>query len=356
MSNEIKSWTNTIDEVNVASELENVLALNFHDYSRLKTHQVLIELSNNLHLVGNSAVIYGVGNIGFKFTHFWNPIATDGKIEGHSNDPANDYDFVVVTNSNFEVFKPSVDSAILSVRKKHAIPNTNDYNHWTKLGHPKWNRSNFKIPPYCSVNYKWHGNNQKEHTQMEIHWLENTSHWEKKFLSKYAPWYSTHIGFPIIQVSVVNNELHSGIWQPFHKDINIEKPNEVKIAVPELFGRDERDALQAVRIAFALVQSTAGAHTVATLSDETKDLLTSGVKNSANKLSVRQKQNAISRLFTTLHRADSINSEMTYYCTIEGISNPFKGFKSPREIVISTLDEIGWGKHIFGKSVKKYLS
>lgn len=356
MSTEIKPWTSEIEEVGVANELENILALNFHDMARLKTHEILIELSKNLKQRGNSAVIYGVGNIGFKFTHHWNPIATDGKIEGHSNDPANDHDFVVVTNSNFESFKPSVNSAILSVRKRHATPNNDDYNHWTKLGHPKWNDSNFKIPPYCSVNYKWHGNNQKEHTQMEIHWLENQPHWEKIFLSKYAPWYSTHIGFPIIQASVVNDKLHAGVWQPFHKEIDLENTHEVRIAAPEAFGDDARDILQTVRITFALVQSTIGANRIATFSEHTKKILTEGVKKSATQLDSNQKKNATSRLKTALHRAVSLNNEMDYYCKIEDITNPFEGYSSPENMLIDTLDEIGWGKQVLGVTVKEFLS
>mgnify|MGYP001561849546 CR=1 FL=1 len=324
--------------------------------TRLKTHEILIELSKSLKQQGNSAVIYGVGNIGFKFTHHWNPIATDGKIEGHSNDPANDHDFVVVTNSELENFRASADNIIVSIKRKYGTPHTENYNHWTSLSNPEWNTSNFNIPSYCTVKYKWRGENQKEKTQMELHWLQSKSRWEKDLFSKYAPWYSTHIGFPIVQASVVNNELRAGIWQPFHREISSEKSHEVRIAVPEIFGDDARDILQAVRITFALVQSTIGAHKIAALSDLTKNCLTEGIRKSSKELNDMQRQNAISRLKTTLHKAKSLDKEMSHYCKIEEINNPFDGYLPPTEIVVKTLDEIGWGKEVLGKTVKEFLS
>ncbi len=337
------------------SKLKNILALNFCfnvESNRLFTSDVLSELSKRLRESGNSCTFYGVGNFGFRMTDHFSPLTSDGKHEGHFNDPANDHDIITITNADFTTFQKGANEAIQRVKTKYSVPGTPNYFHWANLTDPKWNISNFVIPSYCTVGYKRLGD--EEQTQMELHWLENKSGWHKELLSKYAPWYSTHIGFPIVNISG-QDDLSCGIWQPYAKETSAQNPHEVRIAVPEIFGNDTRDVLQAVRVVFGVIQASIGAQDFATLSAETKDILRKGITSASKNLNEKQRENAVSRLKTTLHRAQSLEKELEHDCFVNEYKNPFEGHGTTTQIITGLLDEIDWGKNVLGKTVKDFL-
>lgn len=336
-----------------SNELRNILALNFCfnvDTHRLLSSDILEEMSKRLKSEGHSCSFYGVGNLGFRMVDPFSPIASDGKPEGQHNDPANDHDIIAVTTADFDSFKSNTNLSIESTGKKYGTPNTDTYFHWARLSAPEWKESNFKIPEYCSVGYtRTRGQRQ---SLMEVHWLKNEVEWHKELLSKYAPWYSTKIGFPIVNIS---KDLRTGIWQPFARDINRKKKHEVKISVPEAFGNDNRDMLQAVRVIFGSIQASIAAKSFAHISEDTRAVLKQGVEKASKNLSEVQRENALSRVRTTIHRAESLEHEMNYYCRIENCKNPFEKHGKVRDIIINTLDSINWGINVLGKPVKEVI-
>lgn len=349
MSERITGW-----KKESSSELKNILALNFCfnvDTSRLLSSDVLEELAINLKSHGHSCSFYGVGNLGFRMTDPFSPIASDGKPEGQHNDPANDHDIVAVTTADFDLFKQNTNLSVESTKEKYGTPNTDTYFHWARLSSPEWKGSNFNIPQYCSVGYT--RNRSEKQSLMEIHWLKNESGWHKELLSKYAPWYSTKIGFPIVNVS---KGLRTGIWQPYSKEINKRKKHEVRISIPEKFGDDNRDALQAVRVVFGSIQASISAKGFAHITQETRLILRKGVEKASTDLTPIQRENALSRVKTTIHRAESLEHEMGYYCRIEDCKNPFEKHGKVRDIIINTLDDINWGVNVLGKPLREVIT
>lgn len=360
MSSEIKPWISKVHQEDtsfyVKGEVENILSFNLHDFARFRTHKILIELSSNLHSNGNSAIIYGVGNFGFKLTNHFSPMTRDGKIEGHSNDPANDHDFIVVSNAEFNDFRQAATTAVETIRERYTNGKDEYFYPWTKLKKPRWNTSNFNIPSYCSVKYINRGHEKTTRNLMEIHHLKIKPNWQKELFSKYSPWYSNHLGFPIVPITEIKGDMNAGIWQPFYKEINFEKSHEIRISAPEVFGKDAQDVLQATRIVLATIQATFADNTLAVLSEKTKGILTKGIKISAAMLTDEQRFNAKSRLLTIIHRASSLQNEIKYeYGGPFGLPNPFTD-SQPVDLVIKTLDEIGWGKAVLGKTVREFLN
>lgn len=350
MSERITGW-----KKESSSKLKNILALNFCfnvDSHRLMSSDVLEELAENLKEQGHSCSFYGVGNLGFRMTDPFSPLASDGKPEGQHNDPANDHDFVAVTTADFDLFKQNTDLSIESTRKKYGTPNTDTYFHWARLSSPEWKSSNFKIPEYCSVGYT--RNESEKQSLMEVHWLKKDTRWRKELQSKYAPWYSTLIGFPIINISS-NNKLNCGIWQPQSKKVGMPRYHEIKLPDPKNFGNDQRDVLQATRVVFGSIQASIAAKSFAHITEDTRLILRKGVENASKGLTQIQKENALSRIKTTIHRAESLEHEMNYYCRIEDCKNPFDGHGKVRDIIINTLDDINWGVNVLEKPLRKIL-
>ncbi len=319
--------------------LKNVLALNYCwnvDTRRILTSDVFTEISERLRKNGNSAIFYGVGNFGFRLVNHNNPVATDGDYEGHHNNPSNDHDIVVVTNANFNTFKDVVNETVMSVKEKYKDI------FWAKLDNPEWHGSQFGMPEYCSMKYS-RGPNFKN-TQMEIHWLQNKKNWHKELLSKYAPWYSTKIGFPIVGIACQNSgNLRTGIWQPFADKINKRKKHQINISVPENFGDNPRDIMQATRIVFGVIQASVAANSLAQLSPETKDILKKGIKKISNSLTQEQKEKASKRLLTLIYRTEKIERELLHFCYIEECKNPFTE-KGPVQVMVENLEDVGWFK------------